>query len=200
MSVVLSEARDLARRLEPQEEGGHPSLRNLESWLGAVLHGPHDQRWFDERVRSELRGWSDLTPVAQILVIGCVRQRLTDLATSASPDLIDGKERISDALARLFDFELALVHLDVRFGDETAGPISEGDPLTELPGEASREIRNALSVVETSVYLVRHYSQRRSGQANLGRHLDRILKHLHRTKLEIVRLVGAAAAPQESAN
>ena len=201
LSVALSEARDLAAQLEPGEEGGLPSQTKLESWLGAVLRGPHDEGWFDGRVRSDLRGWSELTPAAHILVIGCLRRRLTDLAVSTSPNLIDGKERISDALARLFEFELALVHLDARIADETAGRSSGADPLSALPGEASRDIRNALSVIETSVYLVRHYSQRGPGYANLGRHLDRILKHLHRTKLEIVRLVsGAAPPPRDTAS
>ena len=200
LSVVLSEARHLADQLESREAGEHPSQTNLERWLGAVLRGPHDESWFDERVRSGLRGWSDLPPVVHILVIGCVRQRLIDLVISTSPSLIHSRERISDALARLFDFELALVHLDSSVGDETQGPISEADPLNALPGETSLDIRNALSVIETSVYLVRHYSERGPGHANLGRHLDRILKHLHRTKLEIVRLVSVATSAPEHAN
>src|ERR1022692_3470872 len=79
LSVVLNEARDLVGHLAPRAHGGHPSQPDLESWLGAVLRGPHDGGWFDERVRSRLPGWSDLPPLTCVLVIGRVRHRLTEI-------------------------------------------------------------------------------------------------------------------------
>lgn len=192
LSVVLSEARDLAGRLEPREDQGHQSQQDLESWLGAVLCGPHDERWFDERVCSHLRGWADLSRVASVVVIGRVRHRLTEIATITSAKLNHGSERITNAIARLFDLEMALSHSDFESDADTA-TVGEVDPLGALGKDSLNNIVSALGVIETSAYLVRRYSEQVApGYANIARHVGRILKHVRRTNLEIVRLVGAA--------
>lgn len=101
--------------------------------------------------------------------------------------------RIADALARLFDLEVALVHFDRDLTKGGASAISPLDPLHSIPSETSARILNALGVIETSAYLVGRYSAEVSpGNANIERHLDRISKHVQRTNLEIVRLVGTA--------
>lgn len=193
LSVVLDEARDLAARLAPRGDGERQSRLDLESWLAAVLRGPHDRRWFDERVRSGMRGWSNLPPVVCVLVIGRVRQRLTEIATMRPAKLEPRRERIADALARLFDLEVVLVHFDRDRTKRSASTTSPLDPLHSIPNETSARILNALGVIETSAYLVRRYSAEASpGNANIERHLDRISKHVQRTNLEIVRLVGTA--------
>ncbi|HZL20156.1 MAG TPA: hypothetical protein VFG23_20660 [Polyangia bacterium] len=193
LSVVLSEARDLAGRLAPRPDGERRSQLDLESWLGAVLRGPHDRLWFEERVRSGMRGWSNLPPVVCVLVIGRVRQRLTEIATMTSVTLEPSRERIADALARLFDLELVLVHFDRDLTDDNAFATTHVGPLGAIPSETSARIFNALGVIETSAYLVGRYSAEASpGNVNIERHLDRISRHVQRTNLEIVRLVGTA--------
>jgi hypothetical protein len=103
------------------------------------------------------------------------------------------RERIADALARLFDLEVALVHFDPDLTTNSATTASHVDPLNSMPSEASARILNALGVIETSAYLVGRYSAEASpGNANIERHLDRISRHVQRTNLEIVRLVGTA--------
>jgi hypothetical protein len=201
VSAILTEARDLAGRLEPREQGGHQSQLDLESWLGAVLHGPHDESWFDERVHSPLRGWSDLPTVVSVLVVGRVRQRLTEIATATSTKLHDGRERITDALARLFDLELALTHLELDVAGDANPSMAEVDPVRALVEEASFNIRNALGVIETSAYLVRRYSERIGPvNARVEHHLVRISENVERTHQEITRLVKAARLPRLPAN
>jgi hypothetical protein len=193
LSVVLNEARDLAGRLASPPDGEHPSQLDLEGWLGAVLRGPHDARWFDERVRSGMRSWSRLPPAVCVLVIGRVRHRLTEIATTPSAKLEPRRERIADALARLFDLEVVLVHFDRDLTEGDASTTTPVDPLHSMPSETSARILNALGVIETSAYLVGRYSAEVSpGNANIERHLDRISKHVQRTNMEIVRLVGTA--------
>ena len=193
LSVVLNEARDLAGRLAPRRDGEHPPQLDLESWLGAVLRGPHDGRWFAERVRSGMRGWSNLPPIVCVLVIGRVRHRLTEIATMTSVKLEPSRSRIADALARLFDLEVMLVHFDQGLTKGSGSTTSHLDPLHSIPSETSARILNALGVIETSAYLVGRYSAEASpGNPNIERHLDRISKHVQRTNLEIVRLVGTA--------
>jgi hypothetical protein len=193
LSVVLSEARDLAGRFAPRRDGERRSRLDLESWLRAVLRGPHDRRWFDERVRSGMRGWSNLPSVICVLVIGRVRQRLTEIATMRSAKLEPRREQIADALARLFDLEVALVHFDRDLTEGDASTTTQVDPLHSMPSETSARILNALGVIETSAYLVGRYSAEASpGNANIERHLDRISRQVQRTNLEIVRLVGTA--------
>lgn len=201
LSAILSEARDLAGLLEPRDLGGHRSQLYLESWLGAVLCGPHDGSWFDERLRSPFRGWSDLPMVVSALVVGRVRQRVTAIATATSTKLDDASERITDALARLFDLELALTHFDVDVTSDAKATIADVDPLRALVGEASLNIRNALGVIETSAYLVRRYGERVGpGHPKIERHLGRISKHVERAHQEIARLVEAARLIRDRGN
>jgi hypothetical protein len=201
VSAVLSEGRDLANRLEPRDQAAHPSQRDLENWLGSVLRGPHGGRWFDERVRSPLRGWSDLPTEVSVLVVGRMRQRLTEIATATSTKLDDARERITDALARLFDLELALTgfELDVTIGAKAT--MIEVDPLRALVAEASPNMRNALGVIETSAYLVRRYSELvNPGHPQIEHHLARISKQVQRTHQEIGRIVEAARRRRDPAN
>jgi hypothetical protein len=185
LSVALDEARDLAGRLAPGRDSEHPPQLDLESWLGAVLRGPHDGRWFDERVRSGMRAWSSLPPVVCVLVIGRVRHRLTEIVTMTSAKLEPSRSRIAEALARLFDLEVMLVHVD--------RDLPKASASATIPRETSARILNALGVIETSAYLVGRYSAEASpGNANIERHLHRISKHVRRTNLEIVRLAGTA--------
>ena len=201
VSAVLSEARDLASRLEPRDQAAHPSQGDLENWLGSVLRGPHGGRWFDERVRSPLRGWSDLPTVVSVLVVGRVRQRLTEIATATSTKLDDARERITDALARLFDLELALTRFEMDVTSDTKAPMIEVDPLRALVAEANLEIRNALGVIETSAYLVRRYSELVTPRhSRIEHHLARISKQVHRTHQEIGRIVEAASFRPDPAN
>ncbi len=201
LSAVLTEARDLAGRLEPREVGGHRSQLYLESWLGAVLRGPHDGRWFDERLRSPLRGWSDLPAVVSALVVGLVRQRVTAIATASSTKPDNASERITDSLARLFDLELALAHFDLGVTADGGANIADVDPLRELVGEASLNIRNALGVIETSAYLARRYGERAGpGHPKIEHHLRRISKHVARAHQEIARLVEVARLRGDRAN
>lgn len=201
LSVALSEARDLAGRLQPREDGEHQSQQDLENWLGAVLRGPHDGKWFDERVRSRLRGWAHLPAVTNALIIGRVRLRLTEIATLTSAKLNQGGERITDALARLFDLELVLVHFDLEVTNATTATFTEVDPLRSLTAEASLNIRDAIHVIDTSAYLVRHYCEQFvDGNTNIDRHLNRISKHAERANLEVGRLLDAARPPFHPAN
>ena len=65
-----------------------------------MLRGPHDGGWFDERLRSPLRGWSDLPAVVSALVVGLVRQRVTAIATATSTKPDDGASERMTGLAR----------------------------------------------------------------------------------------------------
>lgn len=189
LSAVLDEAHDLVGRLAPQNDGAHQSHLELEGWLSAVLRGPHDARWFDERVRSRIGGWSNLPPVTCILVIGRVRHRLTEIATTTSVRLKPERERITDALARLFDLEVALLSLNRQVPETNTSPTVPVDPLLSMPKEAGARLLNALGVIETSAYLVRRYSEQVApGNADIERHLDRISRHVQTTYVEIGRL------------
>ncbi len=191
LSAVLHEARDLAVRLAPEGERGLPSQLDLEGWLSAVLRGPHDDGWFDEHVRSHPRGWSDLPALTCILLIGLVRHRITEIAASTPLELKQGRERIADAIARLFDLEVALVHFNTSATTASAPPRSEDDPPSSLSKETSARVFNALGVIETSAYLIGRYSALVApGNANIERHLDRISKHVQWTTSEIMRLIG----------
>ena len=198
LSVVLSEARDLAWQLEPRQESRRPSQGfDLESWLSAVLRGPHDRKWFDERVRVRAsRGWSDLPGVAHILVIGRVRYRVTDIAATTSAKLDHGRERIGDALAGLFDLELALMHLDSSVTSDAGGAITEVDPLHALQGEATCNLRNVLGVIETlrATWFTATASTRPNTKTSSGTS-TRISKHVHRAKLGSWSSSSARRAP-----
>jgi hypothetical protein len=201
LSAVLTEARDLALRLEPDRERGAQSLLDLEDWLGAVLRGPHDERWFDERLRSSLRGWSDLPHVVCVLVIGRVRQRLTAIATATSAGSEPANEGIADAIARLFDLELALMQLRSRVAGAGAPTPAEEGGVSDVLDQVSSNIRNALAVIETSAYLVHRHSERIApGHARIEHHLGRIVKHVHRTHHEVARLVETARVRRVPAN
>jgi hypothetical protein len=191
LSAVLHEARDLAVRLAPEGDRRLPSQLDLEGWLSAVLRGPHDEGWFDKHVHSHPRGWSDLPALTCILLIGRVRHRITAIAAATPLELKPGRERIADAIARLFDMEVALVHFNRRVTTASAPPRSEDDPPSSLSKETSARLFNALGVIETSAYLIGRYSaQVAPGNANIERHLERISKHVQWTNSEIMRLIG----------
>ena len=192
LTVVVREACDLAGRLDPTRDGRHQSQDALESWLGAVLRGPHDGSWFDLRIRSPLRGWSDPPTLASVLVIASVRQRVTEIAAATSPKPDHTTGRIAEALARLFDLEVALAHFHLDMTGDGRTTVAEVDPVRALVGEAGRNIRSALGVIETSAYLVRRYTQQVAiGHPRVELHLGRIVKHVQQTQQEISRLVEA---------
>ena len=67
--------------------------------------------------------------------------------------------------------------------------------------EAGLKIRDAIHVIETSAYLVRHYCERVvDGNADIDRHLNRISKHAERANLEVGRLLDATRPPRQPAS
>ncbi len=193
LSNLLSEANDLATRLEPEDVGQRRSQGYLETWLEAVLRGPHDDRWFDERLRSRHRGWTDLPPATSAVVIGRLRHRLTEIAAEGTASWDSLGARVATSLGRLFDLELALTlgELDDKLFKSAAAV--DFDPILPIVEAANLAVGNALGVIETSAFLIRRYSSRIApGHDGIERHLDRISKHVQQTKVEMGRIVAVA--------
>lgn len=188
LAELSSEVCELAERMDPSKEGRGSSLE-LGPWLGAILRGPHDSKWFDARLESGRQGWVDVPPLSSAVLIARARHRLTEMARASHEPTGGMGDRLANALGRLFDLEMAIIILDIEVGATALGKRGEDGPLRSTQREAVFAIGGALAVIETSAYLIGRYCSQDSPRlSDIERHVDRITRQVLRTKTELGQL------------
>lgn len=194
VAELLRETRVLAGQLDPSKDGIGSRL-DLERWLATILRGPHDRTWFDARIRCGREGWADMRPLAATLLIARVRDGLIEISSANGDQPGAAGHRVTNALGRLFDLEMAIVILDVEFGAIVVLDRDGADPIRSASREAAVAVGNMLAVIETSAQLIRRYFDLTTPRrADIERHLQRIAKQIDGARTEVRQLLEAAMA------
>lgn len=147
--------------------------KTLQAWLDSGLAGPHDEAWFERRARiGRVHVRIDLPQRYMFTAMNVMRRDVRRLAEQAYADDREKSRLTGEALDRLFDMELAIMLHTYR--EDSEARVLRRERLAtvgQLAASIAHELRNPLSVIESSVYLLR---RRIADDPRAKRHLDKI--------------------------
>ena len=153
--------------------------QSLRAWLDSMLVGPHDNEAYlstrfrigDRHAEAELPQDLVLSAMAQI------RQNLLRLAFELET-FEDSREALALAICRVIDLEVALLLQSYRYRLLDRLMVTERlSTIGQLVASIGHELRNPLSTIETSAYLLLQKLVRQGEgtvDAQVTRHLERI--------------------------
>jgi signal transduction histidine kinase len=162
-----------ARRVLTGPEQVERLRRTLVEWLRSGLEGPHDEAFHRRRAsigRTHVR--IDLPQRYMFTAMNVVRLEVRALVEETHADDRARRRRVSDAVDRLLDLELAIMLESYR--EDSDARLRAGERLAtvgQLAAGVAHDLRNPLGVIESSLYLISRYAH---GDERLDRHLSRI--------------------------
>jgi two-component system sensor histidine kinase HydH len=170
--------------------------RSLERWLDEMLLGPHDEDYLARRSRiGRIHVRISLPQAYMFTAMNRMRVRVAAVigeALAPDPPLM---ERTLVALHQIMDIELAIMLETYRQDLEAKNRTSERlATIGQFAAGIGHELRNPLSVVETSVFLLRQHFQQQPGEPDpkVKRHLDKIATEVKRSTATIDDLLELA--------
>lgn len=162
-------------------EGGERSVGRLKialvAWLDSLLKGPWDDAYYQRRSRiGRVHVQIALPQQYMFGAMNVIRQELHGIADRHLLHLPDRLRATRLALGKILDLELAII-LHTYREDMLAqqARVERLSTFGQLIGSIAHELRNPLSVIETSLYIL----QGRIGEDERARkHGDRIREHL----------------------
>ncbi len=145
----------------------------LQHWLDSLLRGPWDQAYLDSRCRIGRQHVKIALPQHYMFgAMNVVRRELNQVVDDAYLSRPDELAAARRAVGRVLDLELAIM-LHTYREDLLAAQARQERLATfgQLVGSIGHELRNPLSVMETSLYILRG---RVPDEDGTRRHLDRI--------------------------
>jgi len=180
----------LARELggivwEEDDEAPPGRTLELEQWLGALLLGPHDSEYFQRRHTWARGVLAEGTPAARLAkVVSRLRARLMELISS----FVVGDARADGARCAvnlILDAEIAAIVETL--AEAQRGVAAEAEAAAR---GALEQLRERLSVIESSAYLLQRHSQKPGGDAERGAaHARRIFEAIRDSDEMMCRLV-----------
>lgn len=146
--------------------------QGLQAWLASAFAGPHDQTFLQSRMdigRAHVRvGLPQHLLITGMNVLRRALRARLEALHAGDPDL---RRRTGDALDRLLDLELAiLVHSYREDAQQRSRQHERLAAIGQLAASVAHELRQPLSVMSTSIYLVR----RAPAAPHLAHHAARI--------------------------
>jgi signal transduction histidine kinase len=183
--------------------GGHAQIERLKQtlrlWIDKLLLGPHDEAYYELRARiGRVHVRIALPQQYMFTAMDRIRVRLLDVIQDEVPDPPRAR-RLCRALNQIIDIELAIMletyREDLLEKNRTAERLAT---IGQFAASLGHELRNPLSVVESSLYLVRQHLGPSASPPNVAKHLDRIGTEVRRANQTISDLLGLARnkAPQ----
>lgn len=149
----------------------------LVEWLRTGLSGPHDEAFYEGRLRIGRRHVQIALPQQYMFTaMDVVRLELRRLLEVHEAERPEERRRISDAVDRWLDLELAIMLQSYR--EHSDALLSRKERLAgigQVAGTIGHELRNPLGVIESSLYLVR---RRLGPDERVDRHLDKIAEQV----------------------
>ena len=179
--------------------GGPAQIQRLKSvllqWIDQLLRGPHDEAYFERRARiGRVHVQIELPQRYMFTAMDRIRVRTSDVLRD-TPELDPAAlRRMLTALNQLLDIELAIMletyREDLVIKNRTAERLAT---IGQFAAGIGHELRNPLSVVESSAYLLsRRLEQLRVSDPSLARHIEKITSEVHRSNKTISDLLELA--------
>ncbi|HVU52365.1 MAG TPA: protoglobin domain-containing protein [Polyangia bacterium] len=177
--------------------GGRAQIERLKEtllrWLEELLLGPHDEAYYDRRARiGRVHVRTSLPQQYMFTAMDRIRVRLLDVIQQKVEDRARSR-RMCAALDQIIDLELAVMletyREDLLEKNRTAERLAT---IGQLAASLGHELRNPLSVVESSLYLVRQHLGAAAELPSVAKHLDRMAAEVQRANQTIHDLLGLA--------
>lgn len=174
--------------------GGAAQLERLEraliEWMRTGLEGPHDEDFCLRRARiGHIHVHIGLPQRYMITATTLLRLEYRALAHATFIDDPARLDRLHASLERLFDLELALMLETYKIeADERLRRRERLATIGQLAASVGHDLRNPLSVIESSLYILR---QRVTDERGL-KHIDKIAQQVHECDHIITNLLDMA--------
>jgi signal transduction histidine kinase len=183
--------------------GGRAQIDRLKQtllrWIDTLLLGPHDEAYYELRARiGRVHVRIALPQQYMFTAMDRIRVRLLDVIQEKVDDRARAR-RMCTAVNQIVDLELAIMletyREDLLEKNRTAERLAT---IGQFAASLGHELRNPLSVVESSLYLVRQHLGPAASPPNVAKHLDRMAAEVQRANQTIHDLLGLARnkAPQ----
>jgi signal transduction histidine kinase len=183
--------------------GGRAQIDRLKQtllrWIDTLLLGPHDEAYYELRARiGRVHVRIALPQQYMFTAMDRIRVRLLDVVQEKVEDRARAR-RMCTALNQIIDIELAIMletyREDLLEKNRTAERLAT---IGQFAASLGHELRNPLSVVESSLYLVRQHLGEAARPPSVAKHLDRMAAEVQRANQTIHDLLGLARnkAPQ----
>lgn len=145
----------------------------LVDWLDTGMQGPHDLAFYENRARiGRMHVRIGLPQRYMFTAMNVIRVDLRRLLDATYADDPTQRIRVGEALDRWLDLELAIMlHTYREDSDDRLDRQARLAAIGQLAASIAHELRNPLSVIESSLYLLR---RRVVEDDRVVRHLDRI--------------------------
>lgn len=180
--------------------GGDEQITRLKStlrrWLEELLEGPHDQGYLERRARiGRVHVRIGLPQAYMFTALDRIRVQVAEVIDRALAHDQEQRQRTLTALHQIADIELAIMLETYR--EDLEAKTRAADRLATMGQFAAgigHELRNPLSVVESSVFLLRQRLTRDGAALDPGvaRHLDKIAGEVRRSTRTINDLLALA--------
>jgi len=168
----------------------------LRRWLDELLSGPHDQAYLQRRARiGRVHVQIGLPQAFMFTAMNRIRVQVAAIVDRALANDPVRREKTLEALHQIADIELAIMLETYREDLEEKTRLSDRlATIGQFAAGIGHELRNPLSVIESSLFLLR---QRLSRGATLdepatARHLDKIAGEVRRSTRTINDLLELA--------
>ena len=166
--------------------------RTLIQWMHSGLSGPHDQDFCQRRARiGHIHVRIGLPQRYMVTAMNVMRldfRRVVEQELASAPS--SEQWALNDALDRLFDLELAIMLETYKI--EAEDRLRRRERLAtigQLAASIGHDLRNPLSVMESSLYILRRRAQ---GDERVIKHVDRIGQQIDECDSIITKLLEMA--------
>ena len=168
----------------------------LRAWLDELLSGPHDQAYLERRARiGRVHVHIGLPQAYMFTAMNRIRVQVAAIVDRALADRPGVREKTLEALHQIADIELAIMLETYREDMEEKTRMSDRlATIGQFAAGIGHELRNPLSVIESSVFLLRHRLSRDGEVSDPGvtRHLEKIAAEVRRSTRTINDLLELA--------
>jgi len=168
--------------------------QSLLRWIDDLFTGPHDEAYFERRLRiGRVHVRIDLPQMYMLTAMDRIRVQTMAVMRGAGLDE-GGLRRMLTAIHQILDIELAIMLESYRDDLVTKNRTAERlATIGQFAAGIGHELRNPLGVVESSAFLVsRRLEQLKISDPGLTRHMEKIVTEVQRSGRTINDLIELA--------
>lgn len=169
--------------------------QSLLRWIDELFTGPHDEAYFQRRLRiGRVHVQINLPQMYMLTAMDRIRVQSVNVLRDA-PGLDEARlRRMLTAIHQILDIELAIMLESYREDSLAKNATAERlATIGQFAAGIGHELRNPLGVVESSAFLIgRRLEQLQIGDPGIKRHMDKIVTEVQRSGRTISDLLELA--------